>query len=525
MAPSINTSILAAVLLAGGTAFASANYSLQDHRLEKCNGSASALIGSAIQALGGREALSSLKSVTFELFRVRTVSQNYNLFETDRFMVSAGSQNVSFSFHEETFSQRIDRTYLSSGTSLSPTIPIDGPEMSPRDMSLVLRSGADGFACQVKGSNAVTLPADRTVGYLDSAITEYLLLQALKLSPKLLIDIESHSPVPTSVTFREAVHPAIHDRVTNITVVFDPESHLPLLIRTFENHRILGPATRDLQLFNYKEIHGILFPHSQKTIYQEHAIIEETDISKVHVDSAFEEGFFSGLSSEETETTPSPPKAIPGYEHAYIGDWWSNTLWTGPYRGTLGNAVAKQLYADLPGVYHLSFSDNPNFSHLILEFEDSVMVFEAPPQQTDLVIQWVEENLRKPISHLWVSHHHHDHNLDVAKFVKIGASIIVPEIAASYWSQIPDIDLVTFTVEKPYIHSDGKLQARFLWQPEASHSSDWTYAMVTSACPDANSTMLAFTADSFNPTIALDSAVANGWLLQAIDDGLSRNAT
>lgn len=109
-------------------------------------------------------------------------------------------------------------------------------------------------------------------------------------------------------------------------VVLDPENHLPLLIRTFENHRILGPTTRDSQLFNYKEVDGILFPQNQKVIYNENSIIKETDISQAYVNRAFEKGFFSGLTPEETETTPSPPRPVPGYEHAFLGDWWSNTL-------------------------------------------------------------------------------------------------------------------------------------------------------------------------------------------------------
>jgi len=41
--------------------------------------------------------------------------QNYHLFETDRYVVSSGLQNVSFSFQDEGFSQRIDRSFVSSG--------------------------------------------------------------------------------------------------------------------------------------------------------------------------------------------------------------------------------------------------------------------------------------------------------------------------------------------------------------------------------------------------------------------------
>ncbi|KFA68552.1 hypothetical protein S40285_07054 [Stachybotrys chlorohalonatus IBT 40285] len=395
MAPSISTSIFTAFLLAGWTALASFESSPQYRGISQSNRSASALIDSAIEALGGREALTSLESAL----------SHYFIFIR--------------------------------------------PEMSPRGMSLVLQSGADGFACLVNGSYNVLLPAEEGGDYLDS-MTEYLLPQALKLSPKLLRHIETHSSVATTVTLRKTLCPAIHDHVTDIMVVLDPENHLPLLIRTFENHRILGPTTRDSQLFNYKE--------------------------------------------------------------------------GGQYRGTIGNAIATQPAADLPGLHYLRFSDSPSLAHLILEFEDSVLVFEAPPHQTDLVIQWVEDNLHRPISHLWVSHHHHDHNLDVAKYVNIGASIIVPEVATSYWSQIPNINLITFTEEKPYVHSESRMQARFLWQPHTPHSVDWSYPMVTSACPDASSSMLGLTADSFNPTIALDSNIANSWLLQAIGDGLSRNA-
>lgn len=75
-------------------------------------------------------------------------------------------------------------------------------------MSLVLQSGVDGFACLVKGNYNVLHPAGETGGYLDceayrqfissvcntanvdpAAMTEYLLLQALKLSPRLLLDV------------------------------------------------------------------------------------------------------------------------------------------------------------------------------------------------------------------------------------------------------------------------------------------------------------------------------------------------
>jgi len=250
------------------------------------------------------------------------------------------------------------------------------------------------------------------------------------------------------------------DEQLNITVVFDPETNLPLLIRAFEDHPILGPITNDLQLFNYTEVDGLLFPRTQKIIYGDEVILEETVVSQISVNPEFEPGHFEGLTLNETETTPSPPRADPEYGHAVIGEYWSNTLWAGAYTGSLEFLNVTHPADDLPGAHHLLFLNATNFAQLVLEFKESVIVFEAPPHQSELVIQWVEANIKKPISHLWVSlrdhvlcnhlthqvsHHHHDHSLDVARFVRIGASVIIPEMAVSYWSKIPGINLLTFT--------------------------------------------------------------------------------
>lgn len=68
------------------------------------------------------------------------------------------------------------------------------------------------------------------------------------------------------------------------------------------------------------------------------------------------------------------------------------------------------------------------------------------------------------------------------------------------------------------------MQARFLWRPEADHSVDWTYSIITSACPSANSSIMAYVADAYSTSTAYDNAVARNWLKQAMTDGLSRAA-
>ncbi|KAL7952088.1 metallo-beta-lactamase superfamily protein [Trichoderma barbatum] len=480
------------------------------------------IIDDSIEALGGQHALRGLKGVTYEsadIFRTSTLMQNYKLFTTDRYIVNLGSQNLSFSFSDNKFQHRIDRVFQHSDYFFfaNPTIP-------PGHFSLVMQNGTkDGYACYVEGNNLAFIAPDQVAGYADSALTEYLLFQANKFSPKLLIDIWSHQVATEIVEVNHVENLAVHDYDLNITVIFDAHTHYPKIIRSFEDHAIFGLTTHDLVLSNYAEASGIQFPHRRMVLYNGSAILEDTTVSRVSVNPPFAPGFFDGLEANETQTRSAPPKRISGYTHAEIGEYWYNTLWGGEYTGTYNNLSVVQPASDLPRVHKLLFLDSSNLEQLVLEFDDAVIVFEAPPHQTDLVIRWVKEKLKKPITHLWPSHHHHDHNYDVRKYVQLGAKIIVPEVSASYWRQIPNAKLITFNEKKPYIHSDGKMQARFLWRPESAHSVDWTYSIITSACPSANSTMLTYVADAWSTSVPSDPGFARSWLEQASADGLSRN--
>ncbi|KAK9444714.1 hypothetical protein VB005_01778 [Metarhizium brunneum] len=481
------------------------------------------LIDDSIAALGGQNALASLNGIVYEsanIFRTSTLMQNYKLLAADRHIVASGSQNLSFSFTNGTFYHRIDRDF-----HLSDYFYFGDPILQPRSFSLVMKNGnKDGYACYVKGNNNVfNIPA-QVAGYADSALTEYLLFQAEKFSPRLLLDIRNHNITADAVDINGVEHFTVHDPALGIFVIFDSITHYPRIIRSFEDHAIFGRTTHDLQLFNYTEVSGIQFPTRQMVLYNGDAIIEDAVVSKITINPDFGSGLFDGLSANETKTQPEPPKMIPGYSHAEIGEYWYNTLWGGQYTGTLANLSVTQPAADLPRVHKLLFLDSPSLEQLVLEFDDSVIVFEAPAHQTDLVIGWIQEKLKKPITHLWPSHHHHDHNYEVRKYVELGAQIIVPEVSAPLWRQIPNAKLITFSEKRPYIHSDGKMQARFLWRPEADHSVDWTYSIITSACPSANSSIMAYVADAYSTSTAYDNAVARNWLKQAMTDGLSRAA-
>jgi hypothetical protein len=82
--------------------------------------------------------------------------------------------------------------------------------------------------------------------------------------------------------------------------------------------------------------------------------------------------------------------------------------------------------------------------------------------------------------------------------------------------------------EKPFVYKDKNIQAWFNWKQEAVHAADWSYAMITSACPDEDSGVAVFNADAWSPgtnATRWDQGFARQWLDQIADDGLGRNAT
>ena len=81
----------------------------------------------------------------------------------------------------------------------------------------------------------------------------------------------------------------------------------------------------------------------------------------------------------------------------------SNLLWYGGYFGKLSNITVSNPIPELSKLHHLVFNDAPAYAQTIGEFEDGVMVVDAPPHQSKLVIEWVQKTLKKNVTHLLVN--------------------------------------------------------------------------------------------------------------------------
>ncbi|KNB01488.1 hypothetical protein FOXG_04717 [Fusarium oxysporum f. sp. lycopersici 4287] len=471
------------------------------------------LVSQALAALGGEKAIAGIDGIIYQsqnVYHSRSLLQSYNMDKADTAVEISGSQNVSFSYSSGQLTQRIDRTFKPKYWYWA------SARLDELDYSLVVCGGKDGFACYVRGNNQIWLPANLTSGYVDAALEESLVLQGNVFSPKLLLEFM----IPFSKS----------------PLSFDASSHLPHIIRTEENHMIYGPSTNNLYLSQYKAIEGIKFPHTFQTVYNSttqklDATLEEFIVEEITINPKFPKNYFNGLSEGKGFFPKEAPRRTEGLSHAHILEFSSNMLWSGPGSGISNNSVDsikhKNIVPGLPNAHWLIVNDEfLGVKQFVIEFEDHVIVGDAPPQWTKQVIEWIDKNIGKPIKYLWPTHHHRDHS-GGAEYVRVGAKLIVPEIAASYWSSIPSAEPITFNETHPYIHSDSKHQAWFIWEEQATHSIDWSYAFITDKCPTNKSGIAVIEADAWHPGMPdanNDRWEMREWLGQLVKDGLPESA-
>jgi hypothetical protein len=348
-----------------------------------------------------------------------------------------------------------------------------------------------------------------------------------------------------------------------LTVIFDAETYLPYIIRSVEDNALFGFSNRDLQVYNYTNVDGVKFPLRFTTTYQ-NAVTEDFKVTDIMFNPQLPPNLFDGLPANEVNGNPAAPAAQDNYTNAFLGEWTDNMLYTGQYTGTLSQLSATHPAPSLGKVWHLVFEDAPGYTQLITEFDDAVFVFDSPPHQSELVIQWVRQNLGKSITHLWVS--------ALQKFARACVSTVlntfsrhittmtmpmghrttsILEQSLWYPKWQRNFGLVCLTFQsshmskldsaivknsrsdrqlsegKPFIYRDNTTQLRLVWHEHSGHAEDQGYAIVTAACPKAEDQVVVFEADTWNPGLTadgLDEYEARTWLDQALKDGLSINA-
>ncbi|KAM0415661.1 hypothetical protein ACHAPT_013388 [Fusarium lateritium] len=388
------------------------------------------------------------------------MSQTFGLNGLDRILAGAGRQNVSFSFDGGVLKQRIDRFHDLSGKCMRNTTSSEAlwssvanfvspvnflwarPNLEPVNFSLVARDGGGGFAATVEGSDLLLAPSAPPQGYKDGLLAAFLVQEAVKMSPVLLRTILStnNHTIRMERTTDGKEHRAIYDRILDISVLLDEETHLPYLIRSYENHSFFGPSTNDLFLNDYVTVRGIKSPSRFQTIYNRKHLLTDYSVASILVNTGISPARFDGPPNRLPAHTPRRDRL---YGFAEIGENNAYYRWTGQDTGTFANLTVTQPWKDLPGVWLLAVTDAPSYRQLILEIGDKVVVLDAPPHQSLLVMRWVRETLKKTVTH--PTHHHHDHVYGTADYVAAGAKVIALEDAVGYYSAIPKDRFITYS--------------------------------------------------------------------------------
>ena len=141
----------------------------------------------------------------------------------------------------------------------------------------------------------------------------------MRLSPNLLLNMANHSDAISSGTasLNNVSFPAVRDSVLGLTVLFDPITNLPYVIRAYENHAIFGNSTNDLLVYNYTTVNGMKFPERVKVYYNQANLLVDALFDKPTLNPPLSTGFFDGLPASavnqtagKAPPTPAAPSTI-----------------------------------------------------------------------------------------------------------------------------------------------------------------------------------------------------------------------
>ena len=225
------------------------------------------------------------------------------------------------------------------------------------------------------------------------------------MSPTLLLKFKDSNITSASMLelYPGLELPTVHNAGQNLTIFFNATTNLPYIVRTIEENEVFGKVSNDILLYNYTSVDGVMFPQRVQNVYNGTAVLEDFVIRGISTNPAFPTGFFDGISSNDSVLFPkTAPKTDPEYGHAELHEVWSNGLYTGGYRGTLANLTVQYPLDDVPNLRYLQFADSPSYSQIVVEIGKGVIVMDSPKHQTQLVIQWIKDNLKKPITHIFV---------------------------------------------------------------------------------------------------------------------------
>jgi glyoxylase-like metal-dependent hydrolase (beta-lactamase superfamily II) len=260
-----------------------------------------------------------------------------------------------------------------------------------------------------------------------------------RTSPVLLLEM-AHRPSRLAdhpgVSLGGRIHPAVtyEADLATFIVVFDPDTSLPVRIRTMDFDPLHGDSEFDLIISDWRPIEGdVKFPFRQQYEVAGRKLME-FEIGEIASNPSLEASLFV---IPESVRSSAPKMATSGVPYLWIlrrqliGSYYDvDNLTHDPARGALQFVDRAPSVVQVQGTIHHS---------LIVEMDTFLVVFDAP--YMDGYSKWVIEQTRrrfpnKPIRYLVLTHHHIDHVAGYRSFIADGAALVVGRGTKEFWRKV-----------------------------------------------------------------------------------------
>lgn len=256
---------------------------------------------------------------------------------------------------------------------------------------------------------------------------------------------------PSNLRSYEMIEPLTNNRFrvlemigSELSLIVNGTTHVPYKIPALERHATFGNFINDLLLSNYSTVSfggdselSFLLPHRLQTVFNSVNVLEDVKFDSITLDPTFDRGFFDPLPVYDKQTPPQSPKQSDVYPRSEVQEFFEASLWGGPFESfyNTSNITVNYSIPSIPQIMsvYVGYAD---YVQLVVNFTDGILVTDAAPHRSRILLQWVKENFKKPINHVVPSHHHRDHAGGVPDYVAAGAVLVIPEVAKVFYSEV-----------------------------------------------------------------------------------------
>jgi glyoxylase-like metal-dependent hydrolase (beta-lactamase superfamily II) len=381
-----------------------------------------ALIHQAVNAMGGEAALAALKTIAI---RGSDQQREYeSSFEPGAKAELRSAGEAKFFVQRDLAAGNARTDWERRVTRIQPKpLELKYSEIMSNEIGYV--AGIDSQA-----RTQVSLKSNPPGHPMSGARAAITLRELTRRSPRLLLDMKAN---PGAVKAMAAQNvggrhlPAVQYEVRNysFTVMFDPASKLPAVIRTRDADPIQGDANYDMTLADWRDVGGAKVAHSLEYHLNGRNTLS-IKYDQVAANPPLNASLFE-IPTMARAIAVQASRATGGIPHQWMirrGHW--GNLMDSDTVGWDASAFAEPELVDIaPGV---SQSRGVSHNSVVIEMDKYLVMLDAPINEQ--FSEWMIKASKarypgKPIRYLMLTHHHWDHTSGARTYVAEGATVIV----------------------------------------------------------------------------------------------------